>query len=328
MTTFSPHTVGRVATRRSILRPLAVIDSRPSCGLRRSAMSMSLMIFSRLVTPDGDRLGRAHDLVQHAVDPVADPQAVLGRLDVDVAGPVLDGLGDEHVDVLDDRGVLDDLADLGELVLASRPCVIALRDVVHVGVGAAEPLDRGEQVVAGGHDGPRLPPGDLPDVVQGEDVAGVGHRERRACLLVVADGQDGVPARDGGSRTGDGGRVDRVLGQVDEVQADLARERCDELGLGDVAHVDEHAAERLPARSCSSQASSSCSASTSRSSSRMSVNCFTSGAPASRRARVAEEVMDLRSVPAGATLSSGADLGPRPGPAPPAWPTAARRGPS
>ena len=57
MTTFSPHTVGRVATRRSILRPLALMDSRPSCGLRRSAMSMSLMIFSRLVTPDAMALG-------------------------------------------------------------------------------------------------------------------------------------------------------------------------------------------------------------------------------------------------------------------------------
>ena len=52
MTTFSPHTVGRVATRRSIFLPWAVTDSRPSCGMRRSAMLMSAMIFSRLMTPD------------------------------------------------------------------------------------------------------------------------------------------------------------------------------------------------------------------------------------------------------------------------------------
>ena len=60
MTTFSPHTVGRVATRRSILRPLALTESRPSCGMRRSAMLMSAMILSRLITPDwmllGDRM--------------------------------------------------------------------------------------------------------------------------------------------------------------------------------------------------------------------------------------------------------------------------------
>ncbi len=52
MTTFSPHTVGSVATRRSILLPWAFTDSRPSCGMRRSAMLMSAMIFRRLMTPD------------------------------------------------------------------------------------------------------------------------------------------------------------------------------------------------------------------------------------------------------------------------------------
>ncbi len=52
MTTFSPHTVGSVATRRSIFLPLALTESRPSCGMRRSAMLMSAMILSREMTPD------------------------------------------------------------------------------------------------------------------------------------------------------------------------------------------------------------------------------------------------------------------------------------
>ena len=52
MTIFSPHTVGRVATRRSTFLPWALTESRPSCGIRRSAMLMSAMIFSRLMTPD------------------------------------------------------------------------------------------------------------------------------------------------------------------------------------------------------------------------------------------------------------------------------------
>ena len=51
MTTFSPHTVGRVATRRSTFLPCADTDRRPSCGMRRSAMLMSLMIFRREMTP-------------------------------------------------------------------------------------------------------------------------------------------------------------------------------------------------------------------------------------------------------------------------------------
>ncbi len=52
MTTFSPQTVGSVATRRSTFLPFALTESRPSCGMRRSAMLMSDMILSRLITPD------------------------------------------------------------------------------------------------------------------------------------------------------------------------------------------------------------------------------------------------------------------------------------
>ena len=56
-TTFSPHTVGRVATRRSILRPWWFTDIRPSWGTRRSAMFMSDMILSREMTPFAMFLG-------------------------------------------------------------------------------------------------------------------------------------------------------------------------------------------------------------------------------------------------------------------------------
>ena len=53
MTTFSPSTVGSVATRMSSMRPTAEDDSvmRPSCGLRRSAMSSFARTFRRVVTP-------------------------------------------------------------------------------------------------------------------------------------------------------------------------------------------------------------------------------------------------------------------------------------
>src|SRR5439155_12590073 len=44
-------------------------------------------------------------LDQDTVDAVAHPDAVGERLDVDVAGPQADGLGDDQVDQLDHRGV-------------------------------------------------------------------------------------------------------------------------------------------------------------------------------------------------------------------------------
>ena len=48
---------------------------------------------------------RAVALDQHAVDAVADADAVGERLDVDVAGPQADRFLDDQVDQLDDRGV-------------------------------------------------------------------------------------------------------------------------------------------------------------------------------------------------------------------------------
>ena len=54
-----------------------------------------------------DVLRRAHDLRQHAVDPVTDANVALHRLDVDVRGPVGDRLADEEVHHLDDRALLD-----------------------------------------------------------------------------------------------------------------------------------------------------------------------------------------------------------------------------
>ena len=59
MTTFSPSTVGSVATRTSSMRPAAAAFSemRPSCGFRRSAMSSFASTFRRVVTPADIRFG-------------------------------------------------------------------------------------------------------------------------------------------------------------------------------------------------------------------------------------------------------------------------------
>ena len=57
ITTFSPYTVGKVATRMSMGLPPTIRPMRPSCGTRRSAMSSSAMIFRRLMTPACMRRG-------------------------------------------------------------------------------------------------------------------------------------------------------------------------------------------------------------------------------------------------------------------------------
>ena len=52
------------------------------------------------------RAGQVEHVVQRAVDAVADPDPVVLRLDVDVGGAVAQRLGDDHLDDLDDRGVV------------------------------------------------------------------------------------------------------------------------------------------------------------------------------------------------------------------------------
>jgi hypothetical protein len=50
ITTFSPYWAGSVATRRSIALSPTWVETRPSCGTRRSAMSRSERILIRDVT--------------------------------------------------------------------------------------------------------------------------------------------------------------------------------------------------------------------------------------------------------------------------------------
>ncbi len=168
---------------------------------------------------------------------------MLGGLDVDVGRAVLDRLGDQQVHVLDDRGVLDHLGEAPELLVVALVVRHRRAELVELAVGAAEPVDRGQQVLAGGDDGLRLHPGQLADVVQGEDVAGVGHRDDELAVL-EADRQHGVALADGGGHLGHGGGVDGRLRQVDEAEADLLGERGHQLALGEQALVHEHAAER------------------------------------------------------------------------------------
>ena len=114
ITTASPSTVGSVATRMSSIRPAAAAFSemRPSCGLRRSAMSSFASTFRRVVTPARHPLGDPLHLVEHAVDAEPHDERVLLRLEVDVAGPVLGRLEDDRVDEPDERGVGDAVVDL------------------------------------------------------------------------------------------------------------------------------------------------------------------------------------------------------------------------
>ena len=103
----------------SSMRPAAAAFSeiRPSCGLRRSAMSSFASTFRRVVTPGARCFGIAVGDVEDAVDAVAHDQVVLLRLDVDVARAVLGRFEDHRVDEPDERRVREAVVGLEVVVL-------------------------------------------------------------------------------------------------------------------------------------------------------------------------------------------------------------------
>ncbi len=89
---------------------------RPSCGRRRSAI-FSLAISLRRRDDGGLQLARRRFLIeQHAIHAEADAEFLLERLDVDVAGALLDGLGDHGVHQADDRRLARHVAQVFEIV--------------------------------------------------------------------------------------------------------------------------------------------------------------------------------------------------------------------
>ena len=117
MTTDWPWLVGSTLTRRSSSFSPTVTLIRPSWGRRRSAMSILARILMRESKAPSKAPRGAVPLDQNAVDPVADPDAVFERLDMDVRGPQLHGLADDQVHQADDRGagLVDDFVAAGPL---------------------------------------------------------------------------------------------------------------------------------------------------------------------------------------------------------------------
>ena len=105
--------------------------------------------------------------------------------------PVLDRLGDDRVDELDDRrvvGGLADVADVGELLV-----LVLLDRLGHGVVEAVHAPDQGGHVLVRGHDRPHLLAGHQLEVVEREDVRGVDHRHQQRARLVDPD-RHGVEA--------------------------------------------------------------------------------------------------------------------------------------
>jgi hypothetical protein len=137
------------------------------------------------------------EIVENPVDPVTNFEAVLVGFDMDVAGPGLDGLGDDVVDQLDDgriAGVVEKIggvlqfADDGAFALFQVLDQLLGRVLAHI-VGNVD--DRQDRIAGGQNDlildqsqdaGQIVELLEVGRVVHGDDVAQISRRHRcRAC---------------------------------------------------------------------------------------------------------------------------------------------------
>ncbi len=229
-------------------------------------------------------LRRRHHLVEHPVNPVADLELVLERLEVDVGGLVADG-DEEHVveQLPHGRGVghfLEGLQVNGFARVVHRlghGAVVefgeeALDRLLDSGVVAVERARHGRLVA---HRAVGLAVEEEPQVVERLHVERVGHRDGQDVVLELGR-DDAIDRGDRGRDAGDHvvgdfqhvevhdlhpgldaeGGEHLLLGhvvQADEDGADgaaallLGGERLLDLGLGDEAHLLEDLADELAA---------------------------------------------------------------------------------
>ncbi len=92
---------------------------------------------------DCRRFGRRGRVIENAVDAVAQAQLFFERLDVNIAGAVLDGLDEHQVDELDDGAFLaafDELVEVDFLLFVLGQFDVADVDVLEDFVDAAAGL--------------------------------------------------------------------------------------------------------------------------------------------------------------------------------------------
>ncbi len=187
-------------------------------------------------------------LVEHAVDPVADLHLLLARLDVDVAGPLLDRVEHQRVDPADDRRLVGDLQDVDQLLAPPFVLLVPLLAEIAalVVLAAVDVVDDLEDALRRHQHRLHLGPELHAQIVERAHVERIGHRHHHHLALAL-DRQQAVllgeadrdPRRQIGVDV-----VDLQLGAVGDPQ--LLPQRLQHLLLGDGARLDEDLAETSP----------------------------------------------------------------------------------
>src|SRR5881394_1470137 len=207
---------------------------------------------------DARREGRAHlhrrlhHFVQRAVHAVADTHLVLERLDMDVGGAALYGVGEESVDQLDDRRIVGQVLRLDVLVLLVLDDLEVFRRLDRLQQGLelgirllVVALDGVAQRVLAGDDGKDVAAGDELDVLDRRDVVRIGNGDRQGSSLPL-QGEDRVLGGDVGGEELDDLGVDLEPRQVDGRHPVLPGQHLADLGFLDKAKFYQGIAQAHP----------------------------------------------------------------------------------
>src|SRR5262249_54181979 len=200
----------------------------------------------------GQAARRRLDVVQHAVDAVADLELVLERLDVDVGGTLLDGPVDDEVDHADDRRLAGQIAQVIDVLLvvgeelevalsAITAAVPALARALAVGA-----LERLQHVALARQARLDLEPGRHLQALQRVVVARVGHGDGQGAVL-LGQRQDLGPPRVLQVELAERNRLGREVASRHDLDAQVRGEQRLEVLLGDEPEIEQQALEPFTA---------------------------------------------------------------------------------
>jgi hypothetical protein len=167
---------------------------------------------------------------------VAHAEIVLVRLEVNVAGPLVDRLDQDLVDQLDDRGFLGHLnIEIGRIdrCLINDLDILALGDHLVDDI-ATHPIERLDELVdlsLGGQDRLDRLTDDSLNLIEREDQIRIRCRDADAAAI-AADGHDLVPVDQTAGHEGEHFLIDIGFAEVDQRDRELLAEDLEHIAFG------------------------------------------------------------------------------------------------
>jgi len=185
-----PFAKGRGQSRDADIH-VAATHPHPETAILRQPFFGDIQLGHDLDAGDYPGVGlecRPENFVQDSVDPVTDNQFPLEGLDMDIARPFLETLGDQAVDEADDRSLVGTVKQIAGFERNGQLIGAAAIDLLNHGSGTAglffiATMDGAQDLLRGGDTGFDLGSGQGAQVIQRTGVEGIGHGHLKRVIL-------------------------------------------------------------------------------------------------------------------------------------------------